>query len=245
MKKIIFFILVFILSSSGFAKEKISVYTYHAHAPFITDKNSGLTFNLINFLNKNSNDKFEFILKTVPRSRLNYILKPWINKNCSNVNKKCNPNWLVLWVNHKWGFGQDALDNFSWTPLLEDSNAIISSKQKKIEYTKPEDLIGKKLAGVSGHKYIGIDDLVNEGKINRINGSNEVDNLRVTLANRVDVTLLPKSAFDYYKKINSDFKTLYVSKIPHQKYMRNIMSSGKNKDLLDYLNSLNFKDIGK
>ena len=98
--------------------------------------------------------------------------------------------------------------------------------------------MGKKLAGISGHKYVGIDDLVKKGQIERINGNNEVENLKVVQANRVDVTLLPKSAFDYYKQSNSDFTTLYVSKVPHQSYMRNIMTNKKNPDLVNYLNSL-------
>lgn len=236
MKKLIISLSVLFLGSSLLAKEQIDVYTYHNHAPFIVDNNKGLTHDLVNKLNANSNGDYTFKLKVVPRSRLNYILKPWISKKCET--KKCASNWIVLWVNHKWGFGSDSLDNFSWTPLLQDSNAIISSGFKKFEYTKPEDLVGKKLAGISGHKYLGIDDLVKAGKIERINGQNEVDNLKVVLANRVDVTLLPKSAFDYYKKSNDEFSTLYVSKIPHQSYMRNIMTNKKNPDLVKYLNSL-------
>jgi len=234
MKMLITAASIVFLSSSLFAKEQIDVYTYHNHAPFIVDKNKGLTYDLLSKLNQN--DKYNFKLKVVPRSRLNYILKPWINKKCET--KKCTNNWLVLWVNHKWGFGNDSLDNFSWTPLLQDSNAIISSSFNKFEYTKPTDLVGKKLAGISGHKYVGIDDLVKEGKVERINGNSEVDNLKVVLANRVDVTLLPKSAFDFYKSSNSDFSTLYVSKVPHQSYMRNIMTNRKNPDLVEYLNTL-------
>lgn len=242
MKKIIFTSIVFI--STMFAQEKVTVYTYHDHAPFIVTKSEGLSYKLIDYLNNNSKGKFNFVLKKVPRSRLNYILKPWINKSCGDT-KKCDPNWIVLWVNHKWGFGKDSLENFSWTPLLEDSNAIVSSQEKQIEYTKPEDLIGKKLAGVSGHRYLGIDDLVKSGKITRINGSNEVENLRVTLLNRVDVTLLPYSAFKYYKSINKEFESLYSSKVPHQKYLRNIMSNTKNSELTNYLNTLDFKDVVK
>jgi len=234
MKKLIFTAVMIFLSLSLFAKEQINVYTYHNHAPFIINEKLGLTHELIKKLNQN--DEFDFKLKVIPRSRLNYILKPWISKKCET--KRCANNWIVLWVNHKWGFGKDSLENFSWTPLLNDSNAIISSNTKKFEYTKPEDLIGKGLAGIAGHKYVGIDDLVKAGKIKRINGSNEVDNLKVVLANRVDVTLLPKSAFDYYQKTNSEFSNLYVSKVPHQSYMRNIMTNRQNKLLVKYLNSL-------
>ncbi len=237
MKKTLL-ILAMILGLSAFAKDKIIVYTYHNHAPFITIKNHGLSFDLIQLLNEKTSEAYEFELKVVPRGRLNYILKPWIQGNCQKKTKKCNPNFMVLWVNHKWGFGKDALSNFTWIPLFEDSNVIVSSKSNKVEYQKPEDLIGKKLAGVSGHKYLGIDDLVKEGKINRINGNSELENLQVVLASRVDVTLLPKSAFNYYQMINKNFRSLYLSKMPHQKYMRNIMTSVENKKLINFLKSL-------
>lgn len=241
MKKlIVFFLLLF--ATFAIAKKDISVYTYHNHAPFIVN-DSGLTYDLIDYLNKGQ-DKYKFILKVIPRKRLNYILKPWINKECQN-GKKCDKNWLLLWVNHKWGFGKDSLENFLWTPLFKDSNAIISSKEKNFEYTGPKSLINKTLAGVGGHKYIGIDDLVKKGLITRIDGKNEVKNLEVVYNNRADVTLLAKSAFDYYKKNNSRFETLYNSKTPHQEYQRNIMTNSYNKDLIDTLKSLKLEELYK
>lgn len=242
MKKVLISSLAIFLLQNLYAKEDINVYTYHNHAPFILEDNKGLTYDLIKQLNKNSKD-FKFNLKVVPRSRLNYILKPWINKTC--MKKKCKNNWIVLWVNHKWGFGKDSLENFSWTSLFKDSNAIISSNTNKIEYKNPSSLMGKTLAGMAGHKYVGIDDLVAKGFIKRVNGSSELANLKVILSNRADVTLLAKSAFDYYLKTNEELKNLYVSKKPHQEYLRNIMTNKENKVLINYLNSLNFGSLNK
>mgnify|MGYP005991382803 CR=1 FL=1 len=227
-----------------FGTQEINVYTYHNHAPFITDKKVGLSYDLIDHLNKNANGKYIFILKVIPRNRLNYTLKPWINKKCG-VTKKCASNWMVLWVNPKWGFGKDSMSNFSWTSLFEDSNIIISSKQNHIEYSSPHSLIGKKLAGISGHKYVGIDELVNQGKITRINGNNETLNLKKVLSSRVDVTLLPNSSFKYYQKKDISLHDLKGSNTAHQRYMRNIMTTTKNTELIDFLQSQNFTTILK
>lgn len=245
MKKILFSLLV-VFSISGFAKEEFTVYTYHNHAPFITDKKQGMSYELIDFLNKNSNGDFSFKLKIVPRNRLNYILKPWKEKKCNNsISKKCNKNWMVLWVNHKWGFGSDSLTNFTWVPLFKDSNIIISANKQALDYTNPKDLIGKKIAGMSGHKYLGIDDLVKEGKITRVNGNTEVENLKVVLSKRVDATILPMSAFKYYKSQDTSFDSLYISETTHQNYMRNIMTTPKNENLIKYLNTLDFSKLSK
>ena len=240
MKKIVLLLLLGI--SILFGKQEINVLTYHNHAPFIIDKKEGLSHSLIQYLNEKANGQFIFKLKVLPRSRLNYTLKPWINKECG-VTKECASNWMLLWVNHKWGFGQDSLTNFSWTKLLEDSNAIIYAKNKTINYSSPESLIGKKLAGISGHKYLGIDQLVNDGKIKRINGNNEKLNLEKVLSNRVDVTLLPNSSFNFYVKNNQKFESLKKSKVAHQKYMRNIMTTTKNTKLIEFLQKQNFDDV--
>jgi hypothetical protein len=206
------------------------------------DKNNGLSIELVNFLNKKAEGKFTFELKVVPRSRLNYILKPWIQDEC-NKSKACNNQWAVLWVNPKWGFGKKPLKTFAWTPLLDDSNVIISSKKAPFEYTKPQDLISKRFAGIKGHKYVGIDALVQEGKIERIDSLSETDNLNVVLASRVDATLLPASAFAYYQKNNKKFENLYMAKTPHQTYMRNVMVPINNKELHAFLQSLDLQQL--
>ncbi len=225
-----------------FGAQDINVYTYHNHAPFIIDKNSGLSNDLIQYLNKNSKGTYNFKLKVVPRSRLNYILKPWINKECGKT-KECASNWVVLWVNPKWGFGQDSLSNFSWTNLFKDSNAIIYSKNRAIEYTSPNSLMGKKLAGIAGHRYVGIDDLVADGKVQRIDGNSEEINLQKVLSNRVDVTLLPTSSFNYYLNNNSNLQELEKSKVAHQVYMRNIMTTVNNTSLIKFLDKQNFEGV--
>ncbi|NQY93452.1 MAG: transporter substrate-binding domain-containing protein [Campylobacteraceae bacterium] len=233
---------ILLLCSVLFGAQEINVYTYHNHAPFIIDKKTGLSYDLVEFLNKNAKGMYNFKLKIVPRSRLNYNLKPWIQQECGKT-KECQSNWMVLWVNHKWGFGKNSLTNFSWTALFQDSNAIIYSKNRKINYTTPKSLIGKKLAGIAGHRYVGIDDLVKEGKIQRIDGNSEEVNLQKVLSNRVDVTLLPTSSFNYYLNTDEKLNALEKAKVAHQVYMRNIMTTTKNVELIKFLQSQNFEGI--
>ncbi len=242
MGKITLLFLLVFFSSFLVAKQEIIVYTYHNHGPFIIE-NKGLSFDLINYLNQNQNE-YNFKLKIIPRKRLNYILEPWINKECVNE-KKCHKDWMVLWVNHNWNFGEDSLKNFLWTPLLKDTNIIISSSKNKFEYINPYSLVNRSFAGIDGHRYIGIDDLVEKGLIKRIDGKSEVKNLELLIKQRIDVTILPNSAFIYYKNANSKFKTLYSSKTPQQVYMRNIMTNSYNTKLIKKLDSLRLEELYK
>ena len=239
VKHYFIFIIIMYLSSSLLAKQNIKVYSYHNHPPFIKEDKTGKSHEIIKFLNDQS-DIYSFSLHLVPRKRFNAIIRPWINNNC-NMKKQCDSKWIVLWVNEKWGFGNKAKETFFWTNIFEDSNLIVSRKDKYINYSKISDLINKTIAGVNGHIYVGIDKLVKQNKINRINGKNTLDNLHLLLLNRVDATIIPKSTYLYYKNIHGSFNQLKASTIPQQRYVRNIMTNNKNPKLVKFLNSLDYK----
>jgi polar amino acid transport system substrate-binding protein len=225
------------------AAETIHVYTYHIHPPFVTGSGVGQTFELTSQLQTIAGDRFDFKVGEVPRSRLNMLLKNWVNGECiSNSTAGCEDNWILLWVNQKWGFGADPQAFFNWVKISEDSNSIISLRKAKIAYESPASLVGFKFGGISGHKYVGIDDLVETGKITRIDGSNERDNILKLYKRRVDVLLLPTSTIRYFMHndplISSFTSDLYVAEKKHQEYSRNIMIPKNRTDLLGLIQSL-------
>ena len=223
------------------ASEEITLYTYHNHPPFINQPGEGLSYDLADLLSEQSAGAFQFTVKVVPRSRLNVMLKSWVNGECIGE-PRCTRNWVVPWVNQKWGFGKAPEQNFSWTPLLEDSNVIVSRSDAPVEYRQPSDLDGKRFAGIGGHRYVGIDERAEAGKITRINGTKERDNLIILARGRVDATLLPASTYRYYLKQDRQLAALssrlYRAKQPHQAYTRNLMASGDQQKLNSLLTSL-------
>lgn len=195
--------LLFIFSFFGvkgpLAAETIHVYTYHIHPPFVTGDGVGQTFSLTSQLQAFAGGTYDFKVSQVPRSRLNMLLKSWVNGECKDKgNPACDDSWILLWVNQQWGFGGDPQGNFNWVGIAEDSNSIISLQSAKVVYENPASLTGLKYGGISGHKYIGIDDLVDAGKITRVDGSNERDNILKLYMKRVDVILLPTSTIRYF-----------------------------------------------
>jgi len=214
--------------------EKIMLYSYHNHPPFVTDKNAGLTYDLADKLNTLSAGRYYFEVKIVPRSRLNHFISNWISGECPA--SQCDNNWLVPWVNPKWGFSKTDASNYLWHPLFTDSNVVVSNTSSDFEYKGPESLKGKVLAGMRGHRYVGIDELVDSGEIIRIDGNRERDNLLKVLKNRVTATLLPQSTMQYLLKndsvIHKQNNQLKISKQEHQQYKRFIMlPSGREKIL--------------
>lgn len=222
------------------APETVTVYSYHNHPPFVTGPDSGYTFDLVQQLNRKADGKVRFKVSIVPRSRLNHYLKAWISGKCPDAG--CKQNWMVPWVNPKWGFVKGGRDNYLWQELFTDSNVIVSRSEDAFEYTGPESLKGRVLAGMRGHRYVGIDDLVKTGDINRIDGNYERDNIIKLLRDRADATLLPASTVKYYlerdAEIRDEAPNLKVADKRHQIYTRFVMMPETREDLLKIVSDL-------
>lgn len=232
-----------LVGRDGFAAETINVYTYHIHPPFVNSGEKGQTYDLTYDLEKAAGGKYTFQLNMVPRSRLNMLLKQWVAGECYPEKRgECHDNWILLWVNQKWGFGPEPEKNFNWVKIVEDSNSIISRQEHKVEYASPDSLIGLNFGGISGHKYVGIDTLAEEGKLRRINGSSERDNILKLYKNRVDVILLPSSTIRYFMFNDPTIKAfadkLYIAPVKHQTYTRHIMIPKSRDDLKQLCKSI-------
>lgn len=238
-------ILLFFCSRHVYA-QTIDVYTYHDHPPFINATNKGLTYDLQHHLN-NQKGKYTFVVHVLPRSRLNMMLSGWISGDCLRTNKICDNNWMVIWVNPKWGFGTDATSKYFWVKIHDDSNSIISLKKNRISYQSPESLSGLRFGGMRGHRYLSIDKLVKEKKIIRIDGNKERDNISKLLLERVDAILLPTSTIDYYMSKDPTFvaldEKLYIAPQKHHFYTRYVMIPGNNAALFQWVEA--FMDNAK
>ncbi|MDX2315182.1 MAG: hypothetical protein QNL90_14035 [Gammaproteobacteria bacterium] len=51
------------------------MYTYHAHPPFITGKNQGLTYDLADYLTGKSSERFVFVVMPMSRPHLNKAIE--------------------------------------------------------------------------------------------------------------------------------------------------------------------------
>ena len=231
--RIIAFLLLLVTSVSVSAGGVVTVYTYHNHPPFITDEGQGLTYDLVDRLNAIGVDGMQFEVQVVPRSRLNMLLASWVSGECRET--RCDDNWIVPWVNPKWGFGAEPQINFGWVRQLQDANEIISRSDAPVDYREPDSLTGKIFGGIRGHRYVGIDDLVASGAISRIDGNNERNNLLKLLMGRIDTTLLPRSTVEYYTQHDEVIaplgNELYIASKAHQQYWRHLMFPAARGDL--------------
>ena len=98
---------------------------------------------------------------------------------------------MFLWANRIW-FGDKSETKFDWSHrVLWGSNEIVSLKTDLVEYTDPKSLFGKNFGGVLEHNYLGIDDYVKKGKIDRVDTKYFSINFAKLIKKRVDAILIP------------------------------------------------------
>lgn len=211
--KLIAFALAMLASVAQAQADQVKMLTYHNFPPFITGPDTGLTFDLAAQLTKASGGQHEFVVGVMPRKRLEASLAD-------------REAILVPWVTPAF-FEDEAQVKYIWSAtLLADSNAVISPRSAPVNYSGPGSLIGKVLGGVNGHRYEGVDALVEAGKIRREDVGGEVLNLRKAAEGRIDATIIAATAAHYL--MNSEHLTarLYVSATPHSRFDRKLFITG-------------------
>lgn len=204
--------------------EEIPVYTYHTHPPFITGEKKGLSYDLARYLTEKSNGDYSFSLMPMSRPRVNKMLAE-------------SRNGIVAWVNPVW-FKDEAEQKYMWTKpfVMMDGNAIISHVDLSLHYNGPESFDGLVFGGVRGHIYAGIDKYIaSTGKTKRVDAEGHLDNFRKLVKGRVDVTITPISAAEYFIENEGLQDQLFISPTPHSRFKRRVIVVDRREEVLEFI----------
>lgn len=212
---------VFLIALSNLARSEqiVVLSTYHNFPPFITGDGTGLTYELADYLSERS-QVYKFVVQLLPRKRLDVMLE--------------KEDMIVPWVTPVW-FGKGAKDRFRWSKtLFEDGSVYVWSSQSDDKFEKPGDLIGRLLGGISGYRYVGVDQLVESGMVKRLDVATEVQLLQMIANRRVDVGIAPASGTSFIIKQQGWSKKYKIA--AHHKFQRSLLIKTENRDLLDFIN---------
>ena len=217
--------ILILVGSIGHASARdVSVWVYHNFPPYIVDmgREEGISFDLVRYLNDRADGAFTFHVEVLPRLRLNYRLNLEV------------PG-IVLWANPAW-FGDKEQTRYLWTsPILADSNVVISPRNSAFEYAGPDSLANMSLVGVRGHSYPGVDDLVADGRVVRFDVSAENHLMHFIATGRGDVAIIADSAARYHVKRYGLEDAVHFSETPHSRYSRNILVQPQLEDVHVFL----------
>ena len=221
--RVCIFALFALQASWVMAAEDIPFLTYHDAPPFIIDSETekGLTYDLARWLSKNSGGKYRFVVGVVPRKRLDAMLG--------------QPRPIVVpWVIPAWFEGVWIQNQYWTTPVLEDRNVLVSRSGNFFEYTGPDSLSGKTVSGLRGGAWVGLDPLVEAGKISRIDAPNYFLAIKLVLNGRADVAMVPEPVARFFVEKEKIKGALHFSQKPHSSYMRRMLVS-ERIDVFQYL----------
>lgn len=223
----LFLVLMCPIALAEQGKFKVTVYAYHLQPPLIIDigGQSGLYFDLVNHLNRLSND-YEFKLVYVPRKRIEVMLE------------RNEMNGILLGVNPKW-FKDKSEQKYLWTSkVFEDRDEVVSLQSAPFEYKSPDSLKGKIVGGVRGFYYAGINEAVAEGQVNRIDTVDEEALLAMLTKQRIDAAIIGRTMFEYYLSDSVKETVFHLSAQPHDEYHRRILVPKEQTTLFMHLQNL-------
>lgn len=218
---------LFFFACNSYAAQKVVLYVYHLKAPYIVDNSeqSGLYYDVSTIFNRFQND-IVFTTYFVPRKRLDKMVEAG------------QLDGLVLGVNPIW-FKDTQQEKYLWSEaLFNDVDDFVSSKKKPFEYENQGSLLGKTLGGILGYRYFGVDELVDQGQVTRVNTNEEHHLLDMLIKERLDVAIVSRSTREYLENLNTWQGLFHVSDVPHDRYSRHIMGQKSQQLVMNEVNRL-------
>lgn len=181
------------------AVERVAVWAYQPSPPFASEHSQGLSEALVQLLNEHSTNqkRFDFQLTQLPRKRLDARLAD-------------NEPGVLLWATPEF-FPARLTAGAHWTlPLLCDTQDFISRSAAPFDYDGPQSLHGRRLGGILGHRYTALEEDIGQGLIHREDVHSDLQNLNKLLSERIDVALMPRSAWLFYSVTEVSQAQLYL-----------------------------------
>lgn len=210
------------LASFSAQSKTIPIYSYHIDPPFqLKHQATDLSRSLVESLNQWQTDKV-FELEVLSRTDINTIISS-------------GQPYLLLWANPLWFKSKDpdvqASKNIFW-----DADIWVSHREHPVDYALPRDLIGKHIGARKGYYYKGITPLIKDGKIKASLVSNDSENYQQLINHHVEIFVMSRSSYLYWKASEVDVSGLNTSLSPHDAYKRHILVSKQYEALLPMLN---------
>ncbi|WP_269533005.1 ABC transporter substrate-binding protein [Chitinimonas sp. BJYL2] len=211
------------LSLQAAPPEQIPLYTYYADPPYSPASPDNLTSKLAQALTARSGGRYQFVATLLPRRRLDETLS--------------HPDWpgMVAWANPRW-FGDAPMRRYLWSrPLMQDADLVISRKRQPVEYKQPESLIGLRVGGITGHRYVDLEALIQQNKVIRDDANTEHASLLKLKYERVDVAFVMASSLPYLEKTLPDLRSwMHIASEPRQRYARHLFTHPRQAALMAY-----------
>lgn len=197
--------------SPATATTVVTLYAYHNAPPFVinAENDTGLNYDLIRALQQELGDQYQLNLQQISRPELNQRLAAKLPT-------------IALWTNPAW-FAADA-EPYLWSgTLFSDREVFVSPYQHAHKIQQLNELTGSRIGAVRGYSYPGLNELIAEGKIQRIDTDSDKENLTRLLEKQLEHVVITRSSFLYYGRQTQYLGKLKITGQPYPAYRRQIL----------------------
>jgi polar amino acid transport system substrate-binding protein len=209
----------------------IYLYTYHNKPPFVVDEELGigLYYDLAQYLS-DKDPLHTYQTNYIPRKRLDRMIE------------MASLDGVIIGVSPVW-FDDVKQTRFLWLPsIYADRDEFVSLNTSPFEFTGPESLMGKILAGVAGYYYFGVNEAIDRRLVSRIDTIGELQVLELITLGRADFGIVSKSVFTYLNSIDDLPDVFHLSEQSHNVFLRRAFTLHQHietyKSMLPLLESL-------
>ena len=156
----------------------VYLYTYHNKPPFIVDlkKRTGLFFDLAEYLSQ-QDSQIQYRTEYIPRKRLDRLIETE------------SLDAVVIGVNPVW-FNDISKKRFLWLPsIYTDRDDFVSLSSTPFDFEGPKSFVDKRVVGVAGNYYFGINEAVEKGVLQRVDTIGEKKYSICSLVNELILVL--------------------------------------------------------
>lgn len=193
--------------------QRVTIWEYHDFPPMVVSeqKQQGLTYGFARLLNHEADGQYQFSVRLIDLPSLLAKLDGGLQG-------------VVLFVSPIW-FEDEQLSRYFWSEnVMELRDEIVSSVDLKFEYNGPESYLGKRVGGIAGYTYPGLDELDKLGSAKRIDASSDIENLKRLIEDQsIDVAIVNQRPLKFYSTLLGYSHKLHVSQRSQGQYQVRIL----------------------
>lgn len=193
------------------ASTTLTLYAYHSSPPFVInpDTETGLNYDLVRALQLQLGTSYNFEYKYLPRHLLNERLRAGLPT-------------IVLWANPAW-FSHKAKP-YVWTnPVFTDKDLFVTLSDSHHSAQQLTDLAGSTLGALRGYSYPGVNELVSQHRVTRLDADSDKENLARLQERNVDQIIITRSSFLYYARQQQYLGKMKIIGQPYPGYQRQLL----------------------
>lgn len=207
--------------TQALASTSLTLYAYHNSPPFVinADTETGLNYDLVRALQQQLGDSYRLEFKQLPRHLLNERLN-------------AGQPTIVLWASPTW-FTNKAQPYLWSNTVFIDRDVFVTLSDSTVKVEQLTDLAGSTLGALRGYSYPGVNELVSQHRLTRLDADTDKENLARLLERNVDHIVITRSSFLYYARQQQHLGKMKIIGQPYPNYHRQLLLTHHYQALLN------------